>query len=105
MSTSRRALDSKQICEQLHDVLDSFCEISQNSDIDLIVHSDPDAKINEPDLNNSDGNSDDCQASTTVGGVGGNDEDNGNDDWAVWDKNDHDFSEVPILASSGHNPP
>jgi hypothetical protein len=58
-STSGRALDSKQIREQLHDDSDSFSEISQDSDIDIIAHSDPDAKINEPDLSDSGGNSDD----------------------------------------------
>jgi hypothetical protein len=62
VSTSGHALDSKEIREQLHDDLDSFSEISQNSDIDVIEHSDPDAKINKPDLSGSGGYSDNGQA-------------------------------------------
>jgi hypothetical protein len=38
-------LDSKQICEQLHEDLDSFSETSQDSDIDVVEHNDPDAKL------------------------------------------------------------
>jgi hypothetical protein len=43
-------LDSKQIREQLHDSLDSFSEISQDVDIDVIEHHGPDVIINRPDL-------------------------------------------------------
>jgi hypothetical protein len=62
------------------------------------LHSDPDAEINEPDLSDSGGNSDDGQSRTNVddddedgdgGGGDNNDEDDTNDDWAVWDENDH----------------
>jgi hypothetical protein len=112
-STSGRALDSKQIREQLHD--DSFREISQDSDIDIIEHSDTDDEINEPDLGDNGGNSHDGQASTNVvddedgdGGGGGNDndeDDDTTDDWAVWDENDHDFYKIPFRASSGYKPP
>jgi hypothetical protein len=91
----------------LHDDLDSFHEICQDSDVDIIEHSDPDAKINEPDLSDSGGNSDDGQASTNVfddDGDGGDDnvED---DDWALWDEYDHDFCKIPFRASSGYKPP
>jgi hypothetical protein len=109
-STSGCVLDSKQIHESLHDDSDSFSEISQDSDIDKIAHSEPDAKINEPDLSDSGGNSDYGQASTNVDdddGSGGddNDEDDTNDDWAVWDENNHDFCKIPFRASSGCKPP
>jgi hypothetical protein len=64
-------------------------------------------------LSDSGGNSDDGQASTNVddddedgdGGGGDDDEDDTNDDWAVWDKNDHDFCKIPFHASSGYKPP
>jgi hypothetical protein len=49
-STSGCALDSKQIREEMHDDSDSFSEISQDSENDINVHTDPDAEINEPDL-------------------------------------------------------
>jgi hypothetical protein len=115
-STNGHVLDSKQIHEQLHDDSDSFSEISQDSDIDIIVHSDHDAEINDPDLSDSGGSSDDGKASTNVddddedgdgGGGGGddNDDDDTNDDWAVWDKNDHDFCKIPFRASLGYKPP
>jgi hypothetical protein len=104
-STSGRALDSKQIREQLHVDSDSFSEISQDSDIDIIEHSDPDAEINETDLSESGGNSDDGQASTNVvddddDGVGGDDNDENddtNDDLALWDGNDHDFCKIHFV--------
>jgi hypothetical protein len=108
-SASGRALGSKQIREQLHDVSDSFSEINQDSDIDIIAHSDLDDEINEPDLSDSGGNYDDGQASTNVVDCGGggddNDEDDTNDDWAVWEENDHDFYKIPFRASSGYKPP
>jgi hypothetical protein len=99
-STSGYALDSKQICEKFHDDMDSFSETSQDSDIDVTEHNDPDAKINGPDLSGSDGNSDDDQASGSGGdggdddsgsGGGDNDEDIDTEDWTLCDKNDHDF--------------
>jgi hypothetical protein len=77
--------------EQLHDDLGSFTEISQDSDIDIIKYSDPDAEINRPELSDTGGNSDDSQASAKVGGGGGdNNEVDDNEDWALWDENDHD---------------
>lgn len=36
MTSSGHLLDSRQIHEQYHDDLDSFSEITQNSDIDII---------------------------------------------------------------------
>jgi hypothetical protein len=64
-------------------------------------------------LRDSGGNSDDGQASTNVdddedgdgGGGDDNDEDDTNNDWALWDKNDHDFCKIPFRASSGYKPP
>jgi hypothetical protein len=50
VSTSWHVLGSKHICEQLHDDSDSFSEISQDSDTDIIEHNDPDAEINRHDL-------------------------------------------------------
>jgi hypothetical protein len=96
----------------LHDDSDSFSEISQDSDIYIIEHSDPHTEINEPDLSDSGGNSDDAQACTNVvddgGGGGGDDndeDDDTNDDWALWDENDHDFCKIPFRASSGKKTP
>jgi hypothetical protein len=77
---SGRALGSKQISEQLHD---SSSEIIQDSDIDKIEHSDPDSKINRPDLGDSSGNSDDSQASADVSN---DDNDEDNENWALWGK-------------------
>jgi hypothetical protein len=109
-STSGHVSDSKQVHEQLRDS-DSFTEISHNNDIDTAAHSDPDAKINRPDLSNSKSgyNSDDGQASANDGASGGggggdNDEDH-NKDWALWDKNDHDFCKTSFHASSGYKLP
>jgi hypothetical protein len=48
-STSGHALDSKEICEQLHNDLDSFSEIRQDAEVDIIEHSDPVAKVSGPD--------------------------------------------------------
>jgi hypothetical protein len=81
-------------------------EISQDADIDIVEHSDPDAKINKPDLSDSGGNSDDGQAVANVGGGGGgdDDEDDDNEDWALR-QNDHDFCKIPFCASSGYKPP
>lgn len=31
--------------------------------------------------------------------------DGDNDDWAIWDENDHDFCKIPYCASSGYKPP
>jgi hypothetical protein len=80
-------LNNKQICEQLHDDSDSFSEISQDADIDIIEHSYPDAEISRLDLSDSGGNSDDGQAGENVGGYGGgggdNDEDDDNEGWAL----------------------
>lgn len=45
--TSGHALGSNQICEQLYDSSKSSSEITPDSDIDIIEHSDPDAKIKE----------------------------------------------------------
>jgi hypothetical protein len=61
-------------------------------------------------LSDSCSNSDDGQASGNVsghdGGNGGyNDEDNGNKNWAPWDKNNHDFYTTPFHASSSCKPP
>jgi hypothetical protein len=70
-------------------------------------------------LSGSGGNSDDGQASTNEdedddddddedgdgGGGDDNDEDDTNDDWAIWDENDHDFCKIPFRASSGNKPP
>jgi hypothetical protein len=103
-------LDSKQIHEQLHDDSDSFSEFSQNSDIDIFDHIDPDDKISGPHLSDSCGNSDDSQASANVGGDGGggcsyNDENTDNEDGTFWDKNDHNFYMIPFHASSGYKPP
>jgi hypothetical protein len=53
MSSSGRALDSKQIHEQLHDDLDSSSEFSQDSDIDIFNRIEIDAKICGPDLSDS----------------------------------------------------
>jgi hypothetical protein len=52
-------LDSKQIHEQLHDDSVSFSEFSQDSDIDILDHIDPEAKICGPDLSDSIRHSDD----------------------------------------------
>jgi hypothetical protein len=96
--------------EQLHDDLDSFTEISQYSDIDIIKYGDPDAKINRPEMSDSGGNSDDNQVSTNVGGGGAggggsdNTEDDDDEDWALRDENDHDFSKIPFCASFGFKP-
>jgi hypothetical protein len=60
VSTSGHALGSKQIASN------SSSEITQDSDIDIIEHSDPDAKINRLDLGDNGGNSDDSQASADV---------------------------------------
>jgi hypothetical protein len=62
-SSSGRALDNKQIREQLHDDSDSFSEFSQESDICMFDHIDPDAEISGPDLRDSCSNSDDCEVS------------------------------------------
>jgi hypothetical protein len=110
VSTSGHALGSKQIREQLHDDSDSFSEISQDSDIDITAHSNPDDEINETDMSDSGGNSDDGQASINVddddgGGGDDNDEDDTIDDWAFSDENDHDFCKIPFRASSGYKPP
>jgi hypothetical protein len=52
--TSRgHVLDSKQIHEQFHDDSDSFSEFSQDSDVDIFDHIDPDAKMSGPDLSDS----------------------------------------------------
>jgi hypothetical protein len=91
-STSGRALGRKQIREQQHDDLDSFSEISQVADIDIIEHRYPDNKINRPDLNDSCSNSDDGQVGANVssdddGGGDGDDSDKDDDeDWTLWDK-------------------
>jgi hypothetical protein len=102
-SSSGHALDSKQIHEQLHDS-DSSSEFSQDSDIDIFDLTDPDAETRGADLRDSCSNSD-----ANVGGGGGcsggyKDEDDDNEDWALWDENDHDFYMI-FLASSGHEPP
>jgi hypothetical protein len=69
VSTSGCSLDGKQVREQLHDDPDSFNKISQDSDIDMIERSDPDAEISRPDLGDSGGNSDDSHGSVNVGVV------------------------------------
>lgn len=66
VSTSGCALASKQI----HDNVESFTEISQDADIDITEHSDPDAEINKPDLSDS-SNSDGSLAGAIVGKDGG----------------------------------
>jgi hypothetical protein len=95
---------------QLHDNLDSFTEISQDSDIDIIKYSDPDVKINRPEMSDSGGNSDDSQASTNVGGGGcgggsDNTEDDDGEDRTLGDENDHDFSKIPFCVSFGFKLP
>jgi hypothetical protein len=59
VSSNVHALDSKQIHEQLHDDSNSFTEFSQDSDIDIFDHVDPDAVICGPDLSESCSNSHD----------------------------------------------
>jgi hypothetical protein len=105
-------LDSKQIHEQLYDDSDSFTGTSHNKDIDTANHSGPDAKINRPDLSNSNSgcNSDDGQASANDGASGGNcgggeNNEDDNEDWNLWDKNDHDFCKTSFHASSGYKLP
>jgi hypothetical protein len=45
------------------------------------------------------------------GGAGGScsggydDKDDDNEDWDLWDENDHDFYMIPFHASSGYKPP
>lgn len=75
--TSGHALGSKQICEQRYNGSNSSSEITQDSDIDIIEHSDPDAKIKRLNFGDSGGNSDDSQASADVS----NDH---NENWALW---------------------
>jgi hypothetical protein len=59
-SSSKHALDSKQIHEQLRDDSYPFSKFSHDSDIEIFDHIDTDAEISGPDL--SDGcNSDDDQ--------------------------------------------
>jgi hypothetical protein len=45
-STNGYVLDSKQIYEQLYDDLDSFSEISQDTEIDVTEHNGLDATVN-----------------------------------------------------------
>jgi hypothetical protein len=75
----------------------------------IFDHIDPDAEICGPVLSDSCSNSDDGQASANVGGDddggGDDDEDDDNGDWALWDKNYHDFYMIPFPASSGYKPP
>jgi hypothetical protein len=110
-------LDKTQIHEHLHD-LDTFNEFIQDSDIDIFHRIDPDAEISGPDWSGSCRNSDDRQVSANVGGDDGdnddghggcsngyNDEDGDNEDWAVWDENDHDLYMVQFRALSGCKPP
>jgi hypothetical protein len=89
-SSSGRALDSKQIHEQLHDS-DSFIEFIQDSDTDIFDRIYPGAEISGPDLGDSFSNSDDGQVSGNVGGdvgvndsgSGYNDEAHDNEDWVL----------------------
>jgi hypothetical protein len=69
-------LGSQQICKQLHGDLASFSEMSQDADIDVIEHSDPDTKINSPNLSGSGGFSDDSQAGVNVSNDDGGGDDN-----------------------------
>lgn len=69
MSTSGCSLDGKQIREQLHNDSDSFSEISQDPDIGIIDHSDPDAEISKSDFGGSGSTSDDSHGSVNVGVV------------------------------------
>jgi hypothetical protein len=78
VSTNGHALDSKQVHKQLHDDSDSFSGISQNADIDIIGHSDPDAEVSGPDLSDG-GNSYDGQAYVD----GGDSDEHSNEDWAL----------------------
>jgi hypothetical protein len=80
-SSCGRALDSKQIHEQLHDDSDPFSESSQDSNIDIFDRIDPDG------------------VSGCGGGGGYNDEDHDNEDWDLWDENNHDFYMIPFCAS------
>jgi hypothetical protein len=57
---------------------------------------DPDAKICGPDLGDGCSNSDDGQVCGNVGG---------NEDWALWDEDSHDFYMMRFRASSSYKPP
>jgi hypothetical protein len=70
-SFSGRVLANKQIHEHLHDDSDSFSEYSQDSDIDIFDHIEPDAKICGLDLSDSCSNYDDGHASPIGGGGSG----------------------------------
>jgi hypothetical protein len=76
---SGRELDSKQIPEKSHDS-DFFSEISQDSYIDIIEHSDPDVEINRPDFSDSGGNSDDGWKIANIWDGDSDDDDDDDDD-------------------------
>jgi hypothetical protein len=84
-SSSGRALNSKQIHEQLHDDSDPFSEFSLDSNVDIFDRIDPDG----------------------VSGCSGGykDEDHDNEDSDLWDENNHDFYMTPFCASSAYKPP
>jgi hypothetical protein len=111
-SSSEYALDCKEIHEELHGDSDYFSELSQDSDIYLFDCIDLDAEISEPDLSDSCSNCNDGQVSENVGGKDGgndggsgyNDESDDNEDWALWDENNHDLCMIPFRVSSGYKP-
>jgi hypothetical protein len=86
--------------------------VNLDSDIDIFAHTDPDAKICGPHLSDSCSNSD--YATNASGGDGGNDdgaccsdgynEGNNNEEWALWNKNNHEFCMIPFQVSSGYKP-
>lgn len=98
-SSSRHALDSKEIHE-----LESFQFFSQDSNIDIFDCIHPDSKISRPDLRDNCNKSDNGQVSENVCGGGcssGYDDKDDNEQWALWDKNNHDFYMIRFWASSG----
>jgi hypothetical protein len=77
----------------MHDDSHSFCEFCHDSDI--FDRTDRDAEICGSDFCDS-CNSYDDQVSGNVGGDvcgngGYNDEDDDNEDWALWDENNHEL--------------
>jgi hypothetical protein len=78
--SSGRESDSKEIHGQLHVDSGSFSEFGQDSDTDIFHRIDPDV----------------------VGGY--NDEDQDNEDWVLWDENNHDIYMIPFRPLSGYKP-
>jgi hypothetical protein len=78
-----------------HDNSDSFSEFSQDSGTDILDRIYRDAEISGPVLSDRCSNSSDGQVSGNVDGEDGgndgasggyNDEDDDNEDWALWDE-------------------